>query len=467
MNRISFLVFTLLFSLSGFAQEEYFPGTIINDDVLETLRSSFEKTPDNVALMNAITGNEINKLAKSRENEGKVNHYFSNVIETKGITNQNKSGRCWLYTGLNTLRPMVREKYQLNEFEFSQTYNFFWDQLEKANLFYEAVMATADQPMDDREVSWLFHSPVGDGGQWTTFSDNVKKYGLVPTSAMPDTWQSENTRAMSKMLRTKLREDGLKLRSLAKMRMHEGKKKEAKIEMLADVYRILALCLGQPPTEFVWQYESAEGELSAPKTYTPKEFYQELIGIDLEEYVMLMNDPSKEYSMLYEVKYDRNLYEGMNWKFINLPIEKVKEFAKASIVGNDPMYFSCDVGKQLDSETGTLDLNNYNYDALMGIEFGMDKKQRIETFESGSTHGMALVGVNILPDGNVDKWLLENSWGADKGNKGYLTMTDDWFAEYMFRLVVNKKYLDRQTLILLEKEPVLLPPWDPVFAMEE
>lgn len=467
MKKTIFFVLTFLIVLSVCAQDEYFPGTVISSDVLESLRNSFEKTPENSALMNAITGNDIKKLAKSRENEGKVNHYFSNVIETKGITNQKKSGRCWLYTGLNTLRPMVREKYQLNEFEFSQTYNFFWDQLEKANLFYEAVMATAGKPMDDREVTWLFKNPVGDGGQWTTFSDNVAKYGLVPASAMPDTWQSENTRTMSRLLRRKLREDGLKLRSLALTRMHEGKKKEAKIGMLADIYRILVLCLGEPPTQFVWQYETAEGELSEPKTYTPIDFYKELIGINLEDYVMIMNDPSKEYNQLYEVKYDRNLYEGVNWKFINLPIDKIKDFAKASILADDPMYFSCDVGKQLDTDKGTLDLNNYNYNALMGVDFGMTKEQRIETFESGSTHGMALVGVNILPDGSVDKWLLENSWGADKGNKGYLTMTDEWFADYMFRLVVNKNYLDSETLNILEKEAVLLPPWDPVFALEE
>jgi bleomycin hydrolase len=453
--------------LIGNAQEEFFPGTVISDDVLQQLRGSFEKTPENTALMNAITGNDINKLAKSRENEGKVNHYFSNVIETKGITNQNKSGRCWLYTGLNTLRPMVREKYKLNEFEFSQTYNFFWDQLEKANLFYEAVLATANKPIDDREVAWLFKHPVGDGGQWTTFSDNVQKYGLVPATAMPDTWQSENTRTMSRLLQRKLREDGLKLRKIGLTKMHEGAKKEIKIDMLADVYRILVLCLGEPPETFSWQYETKEGELSEPKEYTPVEFYNELIGIDLDDYVMLMNDPSKEYNQLYEVEYDRNLFEGKNWKFINLPIEKIKEFGKASILANEPMYFSCDVGKQLDNDHGTLDLNNYDYNSLMGVDFDMDKGQRIESHESASTHGMALVGVNIQADGSVDKWLLENSWGADKGNKGYLTMTDDWFGEYMFRLVVNKAHLDRGTLILLEKEPVLLPPWDPVFAMEE
>ena len=464
-NTITILfLMTTAFIIRG---QEYYPGTVISGDVLDKLKSTFENTAENKALMNAVTHADIKKLAINRENEGRINHYFSNTVETKAITNQNKSGRCWLYTGLNTLRPLVEEKYKTGEFEFSQTYNFFWDQLEKANLFYEAVMATAEKPLDDREVEWLFKNPIGDGGQWTTFSDNIKKYGLVPASAMPDTYQSKNTAMMSRLLRRKLREDGLKLRGVALTRMNETMKKKRKIEMLAEVYRILVLSLGEPPAEFTWQYKDADGKISEPETYTPKSFYEEVVGVDLEEYVMLMNDPSKEYYKLYEVKYDRNLFEGANWKFVNLPAEDIKKFAKNSILGNDAMYFSCDVGKQLDIENGTLDVNNFDYDALFGVEFGMDKKQRIETHESGSTHGMALVGVNILEDGTVDKWLLENSWGADKGNNGFLTMTDEWFDEYMFRLVVNRKYLDSKTLKVLDTEAVELPPWDPVFAMEE
>jgi bleomycin hydrolase len=467
MKKIHSLIIICVVFFQATAQENFYPGTTLSGDVLEKLKSSFSVTDGDRATINAVTHNDINQLARSRQNEGSVNHYFSHTVETKGITNQNKSGRCWLYTGLNTIRPMVREKYELDEFEFSQTYNFFWDQLEKANLFFEAVMATYDKPLDDREVEWLFKNPIGDGGQWTTFSDNVRKYGVVPASAMPDTYQSKNTAMMSRMLRRKLRENGLKLRGVARTKMNETMKKESKIEMLAEIYRILVLCLGEPPESFTWQYKTSDGTLSKPTEYTPKAFYDEVVGIDLGEYVMLMNDPSKDYNTLYEVKYDRNLYEGENWKFINLPAEQVKAFAKESILGNEAMYFSCDVGRQLDVENGTLDVNNFDYAALLGVSFEMDKGQRIKTYESASTHGMALVGVNILPDGEADKWLLENSWGSDKGHNGYLTMTDEWFDEYMFRLVIHKKYLDDRTLSLLEKEPVLLPPWDPVFVMEE
>jgi len=439
----------------------------LSTETINEIRATYQNSPTNTALLNAITHNDIKKLAEARSNDGAINHFFSNKVEVSGITNQKSSGRCWLYTGLNTIRPIVQEKYNISSFEFSQTYNFFWDQFEKANLFLEIAIATAHKPLNDREVEWLFKNVIGDGGQWTTFADNVMKYGLVPTSAMPDTYQSEKTAMMSKLLRRKLREDGLKIRDITLSRMNNEVKAKAKIKMMSEIYRILVLSLGEPPVSFAWQYEDKDGKISDVKTYTPTEFYNELVGIDLTDYVMLMNDPVKEYNKLFEVQYDRNLVEGGNWKYINLENDKIKEFAKRSILGNEAMYFSCDVGKQLNIKKGILDVNNYNYNDLLGVDFGMDKEQRIMTFESGSSHGMALVGVNILPNGSIDKWLLENSWGADKGHKGYLTMTDAWFNEYMFRLVINKKYIDQDVLKILNQKPTMLPPWDPMFADEE
>ena len=439
----------------------------IDQATMDDIRASFVDSPSNTALINAITHNDIKKLAESRENENAINHYFSNKVNVNGITNQKSSGRCWLYTGLNTIRPIVQEKYNIANFEFSQTYNFFWDQFEKSNLFLEVAIATAHKPLDDREVEWLFKNVIGDGGQWTTFADNIMKYGLVPTSAMPDTYQSEKTAMISKLLRRKLREDGLKIRDITLSKMSEQAKHSAKINMLKDIYRMLVLSFGEPPVDFVWQYKDKDGVISEPKKYTPKQYYDELVGVDLNDYVMIMNDPVKEYNKLYEVQYDRNLYEGGNWKYINLKNDQIKEFAKRSIIANEAMYFSCDVGKQLNINDGILDVNNYNYTDLLAVDFTMDKKERIQTFESGSSHGMALVGVNINKDGTIDKWLLENSWGAKKGYKGYLTMTDAWFDQYMFRLVVHKKYLDKNALKVLKQKAIMLPPWDPMFANEE
>ena len=459
--RITLFAFILIAASSTASAQ----GSLNNEDISK-IQSSVTFDEDTRALMNAISSNDISKLAVNRENLGKVNPYFTNKVEIKSITNQKSSGRCWLFTGLNVLRPKVIEKYNMKEFEFSQNYGFFWDQLEKSNFFLESVIATADLPDDDRKVDWLFKNPIGDGGQWTGVVDIVEKYGAVPASVMPESNNSENTRLMSRFLRRKLREDALTLRKMSAEGSEEGRLREEKINMLSDIYRILVLCLGKPPTEFPWQYEDEDGNISELKTYTPKSFYEEMVGIDLRDYVMFMNDPTREYYKLYEIEYDRHMLEGSNWKYINLPVDEIKDFAKSSIIANEAMYFSCDVGKQLESEKGMLDVNNFDYDELFGVDFSMDKAGRIKTYDSGSSHGMSLVGVNILPDGSIDKWLLENSWG-EKGFKGFLIMTDEWFSEYMFRLVIHRDFLDKKTLDILDTEPVFLPPWDPMFAEEE
>ncbi len=456
----------MLMSISSISFGQNTKGNI-SKEVLKEIKKSVVDDSDTRALINAVSGNDIKKLVISRENYGQVSHYFSNKVEIKGITNQKSSGRCWLFTGLNTLRPKVIENFKMKKFEFSQTYSFFWDQLEKSNLFLEAIIATGGKTKDDKTVDWLFKNPIGDGGQWTTFADIVEKYGLVPKSAMPETYHSENTRMMSSLIRKKLREDGMELRKMIAENEKIKKISAKKIEMLGDIYRILVLTLGTPPTEFTWQYENKEGELSELKSYTPEQFYKEYVGINLRDYVMLMNDPSRPYDKLYEVEYDRSMYDGYNWKYVNLTAEKIKAFAEKSIIANEAMYFSCDVGKQLNGDYGTLDINNYDYNDLLGVKFGMDKSWRIQTYDSGSSHGMSLVGFNKLKDGTIDKWLLENSWGPSRGNKGFLTMTDEWFSEYMFRLVVNKKYIDPKTLKILEQKATLLPPWDPMFAPEQ
>jgi len=269
------------------------------------------------------------------------------------------------------------------------------------------------------------------------------------------------------MLNRKLRQQAMKIREMAAQGSSKKKLAQAKVEVLGDVYRILVLTLGQPPQNFEWRFKSTDGELSKLTSYTPQSFYKDFVKEDLSDYVMLMSDPSREYFKLYEIDYDRHTFEGENWKYINLPTNELKTFAKNSILSNEAMYFSCDVGKQLNKEEGTLDVNNYDYNDLFGVDFDMTKTDRIKTFESGSTHGMSLVGVDLAENENTSKWLLENSWGAKSGFNGFLIMTDEWFDEYMFRMVVKKKYISEKVLSILETEPILLPPWDPMFANEE
>ena len=461
MKKYILCLVVLLMSVAGVMAQTKNGG--ISEDMLGRIRQGYTGTPEQKAVKNALASNSIATLAVNSENLSMIDTHFSHQVKTKGITDQKSSGRCWLFTGLNVLRAKMITKYDLPEFEFSQNYNSFYDLLEKSNLFLQAVIDTRNLPMDDRKVDWLMKNPIGDGGQFTGVSNLIMKYGVVPKSVMPETFQSNNTGQMTMILKWKLREFALELRE-----MKSAKLAERKEVMLTEIYRILVECLGVPPTEFEWTRYSKEGKVVSVKKYTPKSFYNEFIGEDLEDnYVMIMNDPTREYGKVYEIEYDRHVYDGENWLYINLPIERVKELAIASIKDNTAMYFSCDVGKFSNSKKGTLDINNMDYESLFRTKFPMDKKQRIQTYSSGSSHAMTLIAVDLDEAGKPRKWMVENSWGAGSGYKGNMIMTDKWFEEYMFRVVLEKKYVPADVLKMLEQKPVLLPAWDPMFAPEE
>ena len=461
MKKLILCLVIMLVGISGVLAQSKNGG--ISEDMLGRIRQGYQGTPEQKAVKNALASNSIATLAINAENLSMIDTHFSHRVTTKGITDQKSSGRCWLFTGLNVLRAKMITKYDLPDFEFSQNYNSFYDLLEKSNLFLQAIIDTRDLPMDDRKVDWLIKNPIGDGGQFTGVSNLIMKYGVVPKSVMPETYQSNNTGQMAMILKWKLREYALELRGLK-----TNKAAERKEAMLTEVYRILVECLGVPPTEFEWTRYDKQGKAVSTKKYTPKSFYEEYIGEDLENnYVMIMNDPTREYGKVYEIEYDRHVYDGENWLYINLPIERVKELAIASIKDNTAMYFSCDVGKFMDRNKGTLDVNNIDYESLFRTKFPMDKKQRIQTYSSGSSHAMTLIAVDLDEAGKPRKWMVENSWGAASGYKGNLIMTDEWFDNYMFRVVVEKKYVPADIMKLMEQKPIMLPSWDPMFAPEE
>ena len=477
MKKIFMTMAAALVALTAAAQQPAAQGGLSAENLSE-IAESYRNTPSDKAIRNALAGTSIATLAVNSENAAMIDTHFSDRVKTKGITDQKSSGRCWLFTGLNVLRARMIEEYDLPEFQFSQNYVFFYDQLEKANLFLQGIIDTRALPADDRQVDWLFSNPLSDGGQFTGVSDLLTKYGVVPSEAMPETFSSNNTSQMAMLLKLKLREDGLRLRESYEAFAPKGKKAEAavlekleaqKIDMLKDIYRILALCLGEPPAEFEWTRCNGKGEVVSTEKYTPKSFYDKYISEDLEGgYIMVMNDPCREYGKVYEIEYDRHVYDGKNWLYVNLPIERIKEMAIASIRDNTAMYFSCDVGKFFSRTKGTLDLANFDYESLTGVKFGMDKKERVQTHASGSSHAMTLIAVDVDPQtGAAKKWMVENSWGPSAGYKGCLIMTDEWFNEYMFRLVVAKKYVPADVLKMLEQKPELLPSWDPMFASEE
>ena len=474
MKKIILLAMAAATALSLNAQNE---RGGLSATVLAEISKGYEGTAADKALRNALNTTAINTLALNADNRP-LDTRFSDVVKTKGRTNQQSSGRCWLFTGLNVLRSKMIDRFDMGPVVLSQNYVFFYDQLEKANLFLQGVIDTKDLPDDDRQVDWLFRHPIGDGGQFTGVANLVMKYGVVPSDVFPESMVANNTAQMRAQISLKLREDGLRLRQKAKaassgiqrdrmMRNLDAELQMMKVEQLKEIYRILALCLGVPPTEFTWTRTDAKGNVVSTETYTPKSFYDKYIGMDLENnYIMVMNDPCREYYKVYEINYDRHVYDGQNWVYLNLPMDEIKQMAVASIKDNTALYFSCDVNKFLLRKEGMADLRNYDFESLMGVSFGMNKKERIYTHASGSTHAMTLIAVDIKDDKPV-KWMVENSWGASSGYQGNIIMTDEWFDEYMFRLVVDKKYVPASVMKYLDQKPVLLPSWDPMFLPEE
>lgn len=460
----------------------------ITPQVLTQLQQTVQ--PQDKAIRNALAGTSIGILAADESSILPVDDHFTYRVPNKGITDQASSGRCWLFTSMNVLRSSAINRHHLDGLELSQAYLFFYDQLEKANLFLQGVIDTRQKPMDDRTVDWLFQNPLSDGGTYCGGADLVEKYGVVPVEVMPDNYQMQNTSQIDMLLKLKLREMGLELRDMANPKDKKTKApsvqqlEQRKVTMLGTIYHILTLAYGVPPTEFVYTQRNTKGEVVSSDIYTPMSFYEKFWQHDAlyDNYIMVMNDPLREYYKTYQIEYDRHTYDGHDWVYLNLPVEDIKPMAVASLRDSVAMYFSCDVGKFINRKKGTLDLRNYDYGALFGTDFSMDKRQRVMTHASGSSHAMTMVAVDIdtlqtsLSDIeptmdpaslHVRKWMVENSWGAASGHKGHLIMTDEWFDNYMFRLVIRKEYVAPKYLDLLKQKPTLLPAWDPMFMPEE
>ncbi|MBP3850705.1 MAG: C1 family peptidase [Prevotella sp.] len=441
----------------------------ISKQMLQQIEKQNAPTPSDRALRNALASNAIDALAKNQKNAGALDTYFSVETKKQSITNQKSSGRCWMFSGLNVLRANFAKRTDSLKVTFSQDYLFFYDQLEKANLMLQGVIDTGKKPIDDLRVQFFFHHPLNDGGTFCGVADLTEKYGLVPTEVQPETFSAESTSRMSRIIASKLREFGLELRKM----VAEGKKakdiQQRKTEMLSEVYHMLVITLGEPVKEFTYAFRDKNGKALTPaKKYTPQSFYQEVVGDKLNgTFIMVMNDPRRDYYKTYEVEYDRHTYDGHNWKYLNLPMEEIEQLAIASLKDGRKLYSSYDVGKQLDRQRGYADTENFDYASLFGTTFNMNKAERIATFDSGSTHAMTLTAVDLDAQGQPLKWKVENSWGADSGHQGCIIMSARWFREYMFRLVVDKQYVSEKLLKDYEQKPIMVMPEDPLFLLDE
>ena len=466
--RKNVILFGAMLMMASSAMAQSSQGGIRNATLQQIVKA--QNGSANKALFNAIANNNIDDLVKNPANQAPVDTHFSIETPKQSIHNQKSSGRCWMFSGFNVLRSnFAKNDKQGRVVEFSQDYLFFYDQLEKANLMLQGVIDTGKKSIEAPQVQFFFKNPINDGGTFCGVADLAEKYGLAPMSAQPETFSSNNTSKMSKLISSKLREYGLELRKM----VAQGKKSSAiqarKDEMLATVYHMLSLTLGEPVKEFTYAFRDKNGkQVGEAKKYTPKSFYEETVGHSLNgTFLMVMNDPRRPYHKTYEVEYDRHTYDGHNWKYLNLPMEEIAQLAIASLKDGHKMYSSYDVGKQLDRKRGYLALDNFDYGSLFGTSFPMNKAERISTFDSGSTHAMTLTAVDLDANGKPVKWKVENSWGADNGFSGCFIMTNDWFNEYMFRLVVDKKYASEQLLKEFDQKPTMLTPDDPLFQLED
>jgi len=435
----------------------------IKEFKIQTNSNSIFRLARNTALKS-----EIEDLAMDWESFRKINHTFSDIISGEmPVTNQKSSGRCWGFAGLNLFRIYLGRKYNLKKFEFSQSYFMFWDKFEKSNYFLENIIGTLNEPTDGRLMMHLVSNPIQDGGQWHMFINLINKYGVVPQTEMPETFQSSKSMRMNRMITRKLREFSKTLRDANKKGASMKELRSIKTDMLGIVYRLLTIHLGTPPDIFDWQIRDRKKTFYRFEGLTPKQFFLNHVQLDLDDYVCLINCPmsDKIYNEVYTVKYLGNVIGGEDIKYLNLHSKRLKEAAVASIKDDNPVWFGCDVGKYFHRKLGVMDMDLFDFDLFYGTDFPMTKADRLEYGDSQMTHAMLFTGVDLNSKMKPRKWRVENSWGNKRSDRGYDIMTDKWFDEYNYEVVVHKKYLTDKELEIYEKEPVKLPPWDPMGAL--
>lgn len=434
---------------------------------LEEFEKDFHRDPAKRVAQLAVTANGVNQSATDPFAARRDRFQFSVELKTGHITNQKSSGRCWMFAALNTMRVEVMRKLNLEDFELSQNYLLFYDKLEKSNYFLESILDTLDEPTNGRVIAHLLGAPLNDGGQWDMLCNLVDKYGVVPKDAMPETACSSGTWEVTSYMTRKLREFACVLRT-----GHAGGKtveqlREMKEAMLCTIYNMLCIAFGNPPKTFTFEARDKDKTFIRKTDMTGRSFYEKYVGWELSDYVSLINATTadKPFHKTFTVKLLGNVKEGRPVKYLNLPVEDLKKAAIRQMQDGAPVWFGCDVGKSSTRKTGIMDLMALRPDQLFGVEFGMDKAQRLDYGDSLMTHAMVFQGVNLDENGAPDRWKVENSWGDEPGEKGYFVMSDDWFTEYTYQVVVHKKYLTDEQRAELDQAPIELEPWDPMGSL--
>jgi len=443
-----------------------YEAVALTDDQLAGFAAEYEQEPRHRAVGNAVAEVAADKVALNRKVIFETDFTFSVHLDDWKVTNQKASGRCWMFAGLNLLRASAMQRMNTKEFEFSQNYILFWDKLERANFFLEAMIQTAERDLDDREVAFLLSSPMADGGQWHMFGNIVGKHGLVPKAFMPETESSSNTRRLNFILLAKLREGAKRLRGLCRDGAPPAAVQAAKNEILSVVYRILRMHLGAPPTRFAWQWQDKDRGFHRDAETSPLEFRDAYVERPLDEYVCLVNDPrgAHPYGRTYTVRYLGNVVGGDPVIYLNTDVPTMKRLAAETLTSGEPVWFGCDMSKMTNRDLGIMDPDIYDYDALYGTPFEKDKEAGLLYHHSQMTHAMLFTGVDMVGD-RPRRWRVENSWGEEHGSKGFFVMNDGWFDRYIYEVAVRKELLSDDLKKALEMPPTELPPWDPMGAL--
>lgn len=446
-------------------QPNYTPQPINLNDIT-SFENHFNKNRANLLMQNAISKVDVKEIALNRSIVTGMDHTFSNTLDKWKVTDQHRSGRCWMFAGLNLMRVDAMKQMTIENFELSQNHTMFFDKLEKSNYFLESIIETANRPPDDRTVHFLLKSLVSDGGQWNMFSALISKYGVVPKSVMPETHSSSNTRSMNRILRRKLREGARDLRVLHARNASPSDIQNAKQNIMTEVYKILAIHLGNPPKQFLWQWTDKDKNFHRDGMMTPQSFAKKYVNIPFNEYVCLVHDPreTSPTGRTFTVEYLGNVIGTGGVKYLNVDIDVIKKITMQSILNGQPVWFGCDTGKMMDTESGTWDKNLFDYKGVYSTDFKLTKAERLVYGESAMTHAMVFTGVDVV-DGKPRRWRVENSWGEDVGKKGYFLMNDSWFDEYVYEIAAHVSMLSPELKKAHDQKPIVLPAWDPMGSL--
>lgn len=431
----------------------------ISFDDLKTFEQTLSQTPASDVIARSVQQNGIAATSINHAAKKDLNRVFSVEVPTNSVTYQKQSGRCWLFSTLNTLRHDFEQKYKVKDFQFSQNYNSFYDRLEKANKMLEEAIALVDRPNADREYLALLEWGNGDGGQWANGPALINKYGVVPQSVMPETYNSDATKEISQVLNLKLRKEVVALRDLAANGADETQLRDHKKVAMSDVYRMLVYAFGQPPKTFDFEYRDEDKVYHVDRDLTPQTFFQKYVAVDFDDYVVLMDAPDHNYGVNYGMPSQDYVFEGKKIELANVGLKAMKEAVIAALKDGQTVWFGCDVSQDMDRKDGILDTNYFKKSDLFSVDLSLSKADRLATRDGAVTHAMTMVGVDLIDDKPV-KWKVENSWGDKFGDKGYFIMSDDWFNTYLYEVVVNKKYVDEKSVKVAQQAPEDVTAWD-------